>query len=99
FFLPCEGGRLPWRRRSDMLPRTLEPEVMDTAEEARDYDAMDHATANRVFDADFLAVWNGRLPILDVGTGTAQIPLELCRQSPTARVTAIDVACEMLAVA
>src|SRR6266478_3851873 len=81
-----------------MLPRTLEPEVMDSADEARDYDAMDHAAVNRAFVADFLAVWNGRSPLLDVGTGTAQIPIELCRQSATARVTAIDLAEQMLRV-
>ena len=81
-----------------MLSRVLEPEVMDTPEEARDYDAMDHAAVNRAFVADFLAVWDGRDPILDVGTGTAQIPIELCRQSPTARVVAIDLAEHMLRV-
>ena len=32
-----------------MLTRILEPEVMDTAEEARDYDTMDHSAVNRVF--------------------------------------------------
>ena len=82
-----------------MLSRILEPEVMDTPEEARDYDAMDHAAVNRVFVADFLTVWNGANPILDVGTGTAQIPIELCRQSATARVVAIDLAEQMLLVA
>jgi ubiquinone/menaquinone biosynthesis C-methylase UbiE len=71
---------------------------MDTAEEARDYDAMDHAAVNRVFVADFLTAWPQTNPILDVGTGTAQIPIELCRQSPTARVTAIDLAEQMLLV-
>ncbi len=81
-----------------MLPRVLETEVMDTAEEARDYDAMDHTGVNRLFVADFLAVWNGRNPILDVGTGTVQIPIELCRQHRTALVTAIDLAEQMLAV-
>src|SRR4051794_7763787 len=82
-----------------MLPRVLEPEVMDTPEEARDYDAMDHATVNRVFVADFLAVWDGRGPILDVGTGTAQIPIEFCKQAPTGEVVAIDAAAHMLTVA
>jgi ubiquinone/menaquinone biosynthesis C-methylase UbiE len=81
-----------------MLPRTLEPEVMDTPEEARDYDAMDHAAVNRVFAADFLAVWDGRGPVLDVGTGTAQIPIELCRQHPTIQLTGIDLAEHMLAL-
>jgi ubiquinone/menaquinone biosynthesis C-methylase UbiE len=81
-----------------MLPRVLEPEVMDSAEEARDYDSMDHSAVNRVFVADFLAVWAGAGPILDVGTGTAQIPIELCRSAPTAQVVAIDLAEHMLAV-
>lgn len=81
-----------------MLSRVLEPEVMDSAEEARDYDAMDHGTVNRVFVADFLAVWLGPGSILDVGTGTAQIPIELCRQSAKVQVTAIDLAEHMLAV-
>ena len=81
-----------------MLPRVLEPEVMDTLEEARDYDAMDHSTVNRVFVADFLTVWGGQGPVLDVGAGTAQIPIELCRQHPTVNVVAIDLAEEMLRV-
>jgi ubiquinone/menaquinone biosynthesis C-methylase UbiE len=82
-----------------MLPRVLEVEVMDTPEEAADYDAMDHAAVNRAFAADFLAVWDGRGPVLDVGTGTAQIPIELCRQHPAARVVATDLADHMLALA
>lgn len=79
-----------------MLPRTLEPEVMDTAAEAQDYDAMDHSQVNRVFVQDFLAVWDGRNPVLDVGTGTAQIPIELGRSHPKAEVVAIDLAEHML---
>src|SRR5713226_7959132 len=81
-----------------MLPRVPEPEVMDSAEEARDYDAMDHAAVNRVFVADFLTRWHGRGPVLDVGAGTAQIPIELCRRDPSAEVTAIDLAEHMLQV-
>lgn len=81
------------------LPRRLEPEVMDTSAEATDYDAMDHSQVNRVFSCDFLAVWNGAVPILDVGTGTAQIPIELCRQDPRPVITAIDLANEMLTLA
>jgi ubiquinone/menaquinone biosynthesis C-methylase UbiE len=82
-----------------MLDRVLEPEVMNTPEEARDYDAMDHAAVNHLFAAELLAVWNGRNPVLDVGTGTAQIPIELCRQSPAPHVVAIDLAEHMLALA
>jgi ubiquinone/menaquinone biosynthesis C-methylase UbiE len=82
-----------------MLERILEPEVMDTPEEARDYDAMDHAQVNRVFVADFLAKWDGRGPIVDVGTGTAQIPIEFCRQSPKGEIVAVDAAAHMLKLA
>jgi ubiquinone/menaquinone biosynthesis C-methylase UbiE len=81
-----------------MLSRVLEPEVMDSPEEAHDYDAMDHSTVNRVFVEDFLGVWDGGVPLLDVGTGTAQIPIELCRRSVKARVVAIDLAEHMLAL-
>jgi ubiquinone/menaquinone biosynthesis C-methylase UbiE len=81
-----------------MLPRTLEPEVMDSPEEARDYDSMDHAAVNDLFVADFRAVWNGANPILDVGTGTAQIPIALYRLAPMARVVAVDAAESMLAI-
>lgn len=82
-----------------MLPRVLEPEVMDSVEEARDYDAMDHAAVNRVFVHDFLRAWPGDSPILDLGTGTAQIPIELARQAPNAQIHAVDLAKEMLRVA
>lgn len=94
-----------------MLPRTLEPEVMDTAQEAIDYDSMDHAAVNRLFVTDLLfAALEAGLPveeesagspveILDLGTGTAQIPIELCRRTPNVRVVAIDLAAEMLHVA
>ena len=92
-----------------MIPRVLEPEVMDTETEAVDYDAMDHGAVNRVFVDDFLAAWqaaaacgsmaDGETDVLDVGTGTAQVPIELCRRDETFAVMAIDLAAEMLKVA
>jgi len=81
-----------------MLPRVLEPEAMDSTLEAHDYDTMDHSAVNRVFVADFLSIWPGQGPILDVGTGTAQIPIELCRAVPWARVVGVDLSAAMLAV-
>jgi ubiquinone/menaquinone biosynthesis C-methylase UbiE len=81
-----------------MLERLLEPEVMDTEEEARAYDAMDHSEVNRTFVTDFLAIWEGQGPILDAGTGTALIPIELCRQDAEAQITGVDLAESMLAV-
>jgi ubiquinone/menaquinone biosynthesis C-methylase UbiE len=97
-----------------MLPRTLEPEVMDTSEEAEDYDAMDHAEVNRVFVSNLVEACQisaefslkpGPLQtvrVLDVGTGTALIPIELCDPfyvDDNWRVTAIDLAEEMLKLA
>lgn len=81
-----------------MLPRVLEPEVMDSAEEASDYDAMDHSHVNRVFVADLLEWEAGFTTVLDVGAGTAQIPIELCQRHPHAQVIAIDLAAHMLRV-
>ncbi len=82
-----------------MLPRVLEPEVMDSAEEAHDYDAMDHAAVNAAFVTDLLAAGLPDGPLLDLGTGTAQIPIELCRRAPAAHVVATDLARHMLALA
>lgn len=81
-----------------MLPRVLEPEVMDTPEEARNYDAMDHATVNNRFVADFLDAHGPcrEGEILDIGTGPAQIPIALCRADLNAQVLGIDLAEAML---
>ncbi len=85
--------------KEDMLERILEPEVMDSQEEAIDYDSMDHSVVNQLFVADLLKVWQGQSPILDIGTGTAQIPIEFCHQSETGEIIAIDLAEEMLKLA
>ena len=82
-----------------MLKRVLEPEVMDTEEEAIEYDAMDHADVNRRFCADLLALAPTPRRVIDVGTGTARIPIELCRVAPGCSVVATDLADHMLAVA
>jgi 2-polyprenyl-3-methyl-5-hydroxy-6-metoxy-1,4-benzoquinol methylase len=82
-----------------VLPRTLEPEVMDTAQEATDYDAMDHSQVNARFCDDVLAERTTLGRVLDVGTGTALIPIALCQRSAEARVEGIDLAAHMLALA
>ena len=83
-----------------MLHRVLETEAMDSAEEALDYNSMDHGEVNQVFAADLLAAGLAAEEgeILDLGTGTALIPIELCRRVPNARVLAVDVAEHMLAL-
>ena len=88
-----------------MLSRVLEPEVMDSPEEAIDYDAMDHSAVNRLFVDDFLAAWQSQSDnsdegqILDLGTGTAQIPIELASRDSRFNVLAVDLSENMLTLA
>ena len=82
-----------------MLTRVLETEVMDTLEEARDYDAMDHSEVNRLFVDDLLAAGPLEGEVLDLGTGTALIPVELCKRNEEVRVVAVDLAVQMLDLA
>ncbi len=81
------------------IERILEPEVMDSVAEARDYDAMDHSEVNRLFVDEFLAVAGPAREILDLGTGTAQIPIELCHRCDDCRVMAVDASVSMLDIA
>ena len=88
-----------------MIERVLEPEAMDSVDEAREYDLMDHVSVNAAFVADLLAAV-GRVRgsllhdgfVVDVGTGTARIPIALCDQDPKCRGVAVDLAEEMLRV-
>ncbi len=85
------------------LERVLEPEVMDTLEEAQDYNEMDHSHVNQVFVTELLEFAAGHQvelgDVLDLGTGTALIPIELCKRHSTCRVMAIDMAINMLELA
>jgi ubiquinone/menaquinone biosynthesis C-methylase UbiE len=122
------------------LERILEPEVMDSQEEATDYDSMDHREVNRRFVDDFIVAIRTSvlsteysvlstqpprddrspasadnpksqigapasaghpkfLDILDLGTGTALIPIELCQKFADCRVMAADAAVSMLDLA
>lgn len=82
-----------------MLARRLEPEVMDTPQEADAYDGMDHSAVNGQFVDDLLAMFPAPCDVLDLGTGNARIPLELCRRIGTCRVMAADKSRAMLALA
>src|SRR5262245_27885339 len=83
-----------------MIERVLEPEVMGSEEDAREYDSMDHAAVNAVFVDDLLAVLKEKeCIVLDLGAGTAQIPIELCRRAPRVRVVAVEAAESMLRMA
>ena len=92
-----------------VLPRTPEAEVTASAEDAAAYDRMDHALVNRAFVNDLLAALadaglaerlrDGLNPlrVLDLGAGTARIPIELGRRPIFARMMLTDASEPMLA--
>ena len=80
------------------MDRILEPEVMDTWLEATAYDAMDFGSVNTAFSIDAIALDPHAIKVLDVGTGTARIPILMCQQRPQYLVTGIDLAQSMLII-
>lgn len=83
------------------MKRVLEPEVMDTERDAEEYDAMDFAEPNTRFAEDALVlVRDARdAQVLDVGTGTADIPVRMLQRDSRVRIVAVDLAREMIRVA
>ncbi len=93
-----------------VLKRVLEPEVMDSEKEAQEYNDMDHSVVNQHFVEELFQFARDQDPaaadaefdfgdVLDLGTGTALIPVELCRQDHECRVMAVDLAVSMLELA
>ena len=80
------------------MERVLEPEVMDTVEEAESYDAMDHSGPNEAFVERFLELGaGGRL--LDIGCGPGHVPLLLASLREDVQVVGVDLSKEMLRIA
>lgn len=79
-----------------MLQRVLEHEVMDSAAEARDYNNMDHSQVNTVFVDDLVHAGFVGGDVLDLGTGTALIPMEIVKRGLECRIMAADAAVAML---
>jgi ubiquinone/menaquinone biosynthesis C-methylase UbiE len=80
------------------MDRILEPEVMDTWLESTAYDAMDFAAVNTVFANDAIELDPYAIKILDVGTGTARIPILMCQQRTQYLITGVDLAQSMLII-
>ena len=83
------------------MERQLEPEVMDTLQDATDYAAMDHTLPNRSFVDRLKSLMPTIAPgatchMLDLGTGPGDIPLLLAGEQPDARITAVDLSKNML---
>ncbi len=82
-----------------MLNRVLEPEIMNDREEAIEYNEMDHVAVNCNFVTDLLDAGPLGIDCLDLGTGTALIPIELCQRDEIVRVMASDASSVMLDLA
>ena len=80
------------------MDRVLEPEVMDDAEEAAAYEAMDHEEVNAAF-VDRLVELGAAGDMLDLGCGPGHIPMLVVERLPDARVLGIDLAVHMLRAA
>src|SRR5689334_19774869 len=77
------------------MRRTLEPEVMSSAEEAQLYDSMDNSGPNRAFVERLVSLGaSGR--VLDIGTGPGHIPLMLVERLSSVTVVGIDLSEQML---
>ena len=78
------------------MERVTEPEVMDSPQEAIEYDAMDFTDVNTDFAERAVELGPLEGLILDAGTGPARIPILLCQRRPQWRVIGIDLAQSML---
>ena len=83
----------------NFMDRVLEPEVMDSLEEAIEYDSMDFTEVNSAFARSAAVLGPVFGNVLDAGTGTARIPIALCELRPQWKLTCIDLSANMLKVA
>lgn len=82
------------------MQRLLEPEVMDSWEEAIEYDAMDFTEVNTAFAQEAIALGPpAQGLVLDAGTGPGRIPVLMCQMRPQWQFIAIDLAQNMLQIA
>ncbi|KAA5540511.1 class I SAM-dependent methyltransferase [Roseiconus nitratireducens] len=81
------------------LPRTLETEVMDSEQEVQEYMEMDHLEVNTAFVDDLVRGGKVGPRVLDLGCGTAQIPILLCQRLSDVEVMGVDMSIEMLEAA
>ncbi|NND99027.1 MAG: methyltransferase domain-containing protein [Pirellulaceae bacterium] len=81
------------------IARILEPESMESDQEAREYEEMDHSAVNRIFVDDLLAGGEVGRRVIDLGCGPAAIPIELCSRVMDVEVLAVDSSHSMLDIA
>ncbi|MEG5162687.1 methyltransferase domain-containing protein [Microcoleus sp. AT3-A2] len=82
----------------NFMQRVLEPEVMDSLEEAIEYDSMDFTEVNAAFAQSAAALGPVLGNVLDAGTGTARIPIAISQLRRAWKLTCIDLSPNMLKV-
>jgi len=84
-----------------MMPRVLEPELMDDPEQALAYAKANFEEENQGFVDRFLECYPDFTEghILDLGCGPADIPIRLVRALPRCQVTAVDASPPMIRLA
>ncbi len=81
-----------------MLERIPEPEVMDTQEEAVEYDQMDFTEVNTAFAERATELGPSHGTVFDAGTGTARIPILIVQKRPSWHIWAIDLSENMIRI-
>jgi len=84
-----------------MMPRTLEPELMDDEEQAAAYARADFEEENQGFVNRFIEYYPDFAEghVLDLGCGPADIPIRFVKALPKCRVTAVDASPPMIKLA
>jgi ubiquinone/menaquinone biosynthesis C-methylase UbiE len=79
-----------------VIERILEPEIMDTWEDAVEYDSMDFSEVNAAFAQRAVELGPPSGLILDAGTGTARIPIRMLLLNPNLYIIGIDASENMI---
>ncbi|MSO13382.1 protein YxbB [Rickettsiales endosymbiont of Trichoplax sp. H2] len=83
-----------------MLSRVLEPEIMDTEEDAAEYDSIPNDDVNAEFVEETLNLASiNAIKLVDLGSGPAHIPILFALKRPQLIITAVELAEEMIVIA
>tara|TARA_B100000614_G_scaffold259310_1_gene283604 strand:+ start:750 stop:1415 length:666 start_codon:yes stop_codon:yes gene_type:complete len=83
-----------------MLARILEPEVMDTEEDANEYNSIPNTEVNTAFVEEVLKLSPvNAIRLVDLGCGPAHIPILFALKRPQLKITAVELAENMIAIA
>ena len=82
------------RAFADAFLAALAPELLKQSASGAEREAMTDGSAADIDEEE--VEW---IEVLDVGTGTALVPIELCRREPRLRIVAVDLAASMLYLA